>query len=164
MWTKCSFELENQSICSLIKFETFFSQGLMRKSMEKLGAQDHQWRRERRAPFCFSTNWTVGKEERDIVGEGKRYKYLPTPNSHLSRGSAAAQARQCHSAGVPLSRCDTATPGKTARVRVKCWLSWLSNWGCRWKIEHLVAHFSLMIVSPFIVRFFLYSNSKYKRI
>jgi hypothetical protein len=32
------FRFENQWICSLITFETFFSQGLMGKSMEKLGS------------------------------------------------------------------------------------------------------------------------------
>jgi len=61
---------------------------------------------------------TVGKEE-----EG--YKYPPAPNGHLSHGSVATQVWQCRTAAVPLFKCGSAAPVKTARVRVKCRLSWL---------------------------------------
>jgi hypothetical protein len=33
---------------------------------------------------------------------------------------------------------------------------------CEGRIEHLVAHVDLTIMSPFILQLFLYSNSKYK--
>jgi len=61
------------------------------------------------------------REKRDVGEEGERYKY-PQPQRSL-------KSRQCRgsSAAVPLSRCGTAALGKTAMVRVKCWLSWLSN-------------------------------------
>ena len=56
------------------------------------------------------------EEERDVRGDGKRYKYPPALNGHLSHGSAAAQVRQCCSAIVSLSECGTAALGKTSRV------------------------------------------------
>ena len=68
----------------------------------------------------------VRKKRQIAVGkDGERYKYPSAPNGHLSRDSAAAQVRQCRTAAVPLFKCDSAAPRKTARVRVKCRLSWL---------------------------------------
>ena len=36
-----------------------------------------------------------GREKKDTGEEGERYKYPPSPNGHLSRGSASLQVRHC---------------------------------------------------------------------
>ena len=51
------------------------------------------------------------EEERDVMEDREKYKYPLPPNNYLS-------------AAVPLSRCGTAAPSKTARVKEL--LSWLS--------------------------------------
>ena len=51
--------------------------------------------REGEAPFYFGWAGVRKKRKRAIGEEGEGYKYPPTPNSHLSHGSAAAQVRQC---------------------------------------------------------------------
>ena len=80
---------------------------------------------EREAPFYFGQVRVRKKRSRDIGEEGEGYKYPPAPNGHLSHGSAMAQVRQCHTTVVPLFKCGSAALRKTARVRVKCRLSWL---------------------------------------
>ena len=57
------------------------------------------------------------RKKRAIREEEDGYKYPLNPNGHLSHGSAAAQVRQCHLAAVPLFRCGTTAPGKTARIK-----------------------------------------------
>ena len=37
-----------------------------------------------------------GREKKDTGEEGERYKYPPSPNGHLSRGSASLQVRHYH--------------------------------------------------------------------
>ena len=51
---------------------------------------------EREAPFCFGRARVRKKRQRAIGEEGEGYKYPLAPNSHLSRDSAMAQVRQCH--------------------------------------------------------------------
>ena len=61
------------------------------------------------------------RERRETLERKRKGINTPlAPNGHLSRGSAMAQVRQCHSAVVPLSRCGTVAQGKTTKVRVKC--------------------------------------------
>ena len=58
----------------------------------------------------------VGKKREPLERDGKGIN-TPSPNGQLSRGSAAAQLRQCCFAAMPLSRCGTTTLGKTTRVK-----------------------------------------------
>ena len=81
--------------------------------------------RERELLLYFGRAEVWKKRQSTIGKEGEGYKYPPAPNGHLSHGSAAAQVRQCRTAAVPLFKCGSATPRKTARVIVKCRLSWL---------------------------------------
>ena len=78
---------------------------------------------EREAPFYFGRAGVRTKRQRAVGKEGKGYKYPLAPNGHLSRGSAMAQMRQCRTTTMPLFKCGSAAPCKTARVRVKCRLS-----------------------------------------
>jgi hypothetical protein len=71
---------------------------------------------------------------------------------HLTHGTAALKVRHCH------------TCQDSKRQDLNNWLSWLWLEDILWVSEHLVAHQSLCIVSPFIVQLFLNSISKHKRI
>ena len=88
-------------------------------------AQGQQWRERERAPFLFGHARMSRRNKRDAGEEEDGYKYPLSPNGHLSHGSAMAQVRQCRTAVVPLFKCGSATPVKTAWVRVKFRLSWL---------------------------------------
>ena len=77
------------------------------------------------APFYFGQARMRKKRQSSVEKEGEGYKYPPAPYGHLSRGSAMAQVRLCRTAAVPLFKCGSVAPRKTARVGVKCRLSWL---------------------------------------
>ena len=143
---------------------TLFSQELMEKSIDLLEGSRSTMEGGRDAPFYLGWAGVRKKRPRAVGKEGEGYKYPLAPNGHLSCGSAATQVRQCRTMVVPLIKCGSVAPRKTARAIVKCRLSWVWIWGCMWLLEHLVAHISLSIVSSFTVRFFLYSNLRYKRI
>ena len=65
-----------------------------------------------RAPFLFGHAGINRRRKRNVGEEEDGYKYPLSPNGHLS-------------AAVPLFKCGSAVPCKTARVRVKYRLSWL---------------------------------------
>ena len=96
--------------------EPFLSRIDGKITKECLEAQGHQWRRERTRNEQLGVG-LHGRGGRKAVGEEcERYKYPPTPNGQLSRGSAASQLQQCRSAAVLLFRCGTATPGNIVKV------------------------------------------------
>ena len=79
--------------------------------------------RERELLLYFGRAEVKKKRQSTIGKEGEGYKYPPVPNGHLSHGNAVAQVRQRRTAAVPLFKCGSNAPHKTARVRVKCRLS-----------------------------------------
>ena len=90
------------------------------------GLEVNNREKERGLLLCFGRAEVRKKRQRAIGEEGEGYKYPLAPNGHLSRGTTL-KSRQCHdlSTAVPLFKCGSVTPRKTARVRVKCSLSWL---------------------------------------
>ena len=79
-----------------------------------------------KSTFLFFHELNSWRRREPLERDGKHIN-TPAPNGQLSHGSVMAQLQQCCSAAVPFSRCGTTAPGKTERVRVKYWLSWLSN-------------------------------------
>jgi hypothetical protein len=108
-----------------------------------------------------------------VTGNGRDYHWrgrerdINTPSSpnsrisavvlHLTRGTVAQ--RHCRSQGAALPHLQDSKGQDLNNM-----LSWLWLEDIWWVSEHLVAHQSLCIVSPFIVRLYLNSNSKHKRI
>ena len=90
-----------------------------------MGLEVNNGGRERELLLYFGRAEVKKKRQSTIGKEGEGYKYPPAPNGHLSHGSAMAQVRQCRTAIGPLFKCGSAVPRKTARLRVKCRLSWL---------------------------------------
>jgi hypothetical protein len=124
MSTKFSLDFGNQWVCSLITFRTFFSQGLMGQSMEKLGSSRSPMEERGKGALSVFINLNLGGRGGPTLGRiGKSPVHQQSPEC----GSAAPQVRQCCTAAVPLSRCGTAAPSKTARIRVEYRLSWLRN-------------------------------------
>ena len=77
--SKCSLELGNQWSCSLIKFWTLFSQGLMGKSMDLLEGSRSLMEGERESPFCFGRSEVRKKRQSTVGEEGEGYKYPLAP-------------------------------------------------------------------------------------
>ena len=80
--------------------------------MEKLGSSRSPME-EREKHFFVSAQAKWLRKKRDALG--RKGKGINTPQPPTITQVMA----------VPLSMCGTATPGKTTRVRVKCWLYWL---------------------------------------
>ena len=66
--------------------------------------------RERELLFCFGRAEVRKKRQSTVGKEGEGYKYSPTPNGHLSHGSAAVP--HCGSASLQVRQCRTTQDSK----------------------------------------------------
>jgi hypothetical protein len=91
-----------------------------------------------------------------------RGRDINTPSGPNGQISAAVPHLIRSTTALKVWHCRTCQDSKGQDLNSRLSWLWLEDIWC--VNEHLVAHQSLCVVSPFIVRLFLISSSKYKRI